>query len=399
MSSRKDGKQRKRKYCKESHKSGIKFKCSLDEVYTCDDCAIEHSDHFKCLTSLKSIFEAKLPRYRDFKEKLRILGRVAVDREEIERYIYELLERRYKELMEDMEKYKEEWMKSTFEQCMESIEIEHLRAGNLQQMRDLDKEICSTIDLIQNYVNFDSEQNLPTPRGTSGVLKVREPWEFERKFNKLISISDSRRELGMVRICKELDKQGVRNMFRITGPIHNPSLSYKGTLLSKEGDFNFLITSLPLKVRELNLLYKGTKDGFSTRTFHELCDGVPHTLTVIKAQGLHGVFGGYTPLPWNSTGGAKNDPSRSSFLFTCSHASSSIHCIHPLLSVNGENAIYNSGAYGPTFGGRHDLTTCGFPGTYSMLGGTYQLPQGGGDYLGGGGDYKLLDYEVLQVII
>ena len=46
-------------------------------------------------------------------------------------------------------------------------------------------------------------------------------------------------------------------------------------------------------------IYQGSTDGFSSAHFHEKCDGVPATLTIIKTTNGN-IFGGYTDKPWNS---------------------------------------------------------------------------------------------------
>ncbi|GBC03053.1 hypothetical protein RclHR1_04970007 [Rhizophagus clarus] len=69
---------------------------------------------------------------------------------------------------------------------------------------------------------------------------------------------------------------------------------------------------------EFKLLLRGSRDGFTPKTFHELCDNIFHTVTFIKIKGTEEIIGGYNPLKWNSSiiidgefGKAKN-----SFIFS-----------------------------------------------------------------------------------
>jgi hypothetical protein len=74
-----------------------------------------------------------------------------------------------------------------------------------------------------------------------------------------------------------------------------------------------------------NLLWRGTRDGFTAREFHRRCDGRANTLTVILDTDGN-VFGGFTPVEWESRlwnwkSGKddncwKGDDSLRSFLFT-----------------------------------------------------------------------------------
>jgi hypothetical protein len=48
---------------------------------------------------------------------------------------------------------------------------------------------------------------------------------------------------------------------------------------------------------EAKLLYTASVHNFSTDKFHELCENIPHTLTLCQTE--HGkIIGGYTPLVW-----------------------------------------------------------------------------------------------------
>ena len=44
------------------------------------------------------------------------------------------------------------------------------------------------------------------------------------------------------------------------------------------------------------LCYRASSHGWEARTFHSRCDGMPHTVTIIR-KGPY-VFGGYTDIAW-----------------------------------------------------------------------------------------------------
>lgn len=54
------------------------------------------------------------------------------------------------------------------------------------------------------------------------------------------------------------------------------------------------------------LLYRGSRDGFSSSSFHLHCDGLGPTLTIVrvKSAGRDYVFGGFTRESWSQGGGA-----------------------------------------------------------------------------------------------
>jgi hypothetical protein len=74
----------------------------------------------------------------------------------------------------------------------------------------------------------------------------------------------------------------------------------------------------PLKRFERNgwaLLYRGKRDGFKASQFHEKCDGKKDTVTLILTTKAF-IFGGFTPIAWDSNNAFLEDDSEQSFLFS-----------------------------------------------------------------------------------
>jgi hypothetical protein len=69
------------------------------------------------------------------------------------------------------------------------------------------------------------------------------------------------------------------------------------------------------KHKKFTLLWRGTRDGFRASDFHSRCDWHANTLTVILGTDGN-IFGGFTPVEWDSTSRLKADPSLNSFIFT-----------------------------------------------------------------------------------
>ena len=53
-------------------------------------------------------------------------------------------------------------------------------------------------------------------------------------------------------------------------------------------------------IKDIKLLYRGSRDNFKARTFHEKCDNKGETLVIIKSD-KDFIFGGYTEISWDST--------------------------------------------------------------------------------------------------
>ncbi|CAF1044290.1 unnamed protein product [Rotaria magnacalcarata] len=101
------------------------------------------------------------------------------------------------------------------------------------------------------------------------------------------------------------------------------------------------------------LIYKATRDGFEGRIFHGLCDNQGPTIVIIRSSDGY-LFGGYAAQSWNSAGNYTNAPN--SFLFLLTNANGSQPTKFPY--NNNGHGLYGNNAYGPTFGGGHDLHIC-----------------------------------------
>ncbi len=121
------------------------------------------------------------------------------------------------------------------------------------------------------------------------------------------------------------------------------------------------------------LVYRASADGFSAKSFHQKCDGVKQTLTVIKTAGTNYIFGGYTAAAWSQNEGRIYDSS--AFIFSLVNKVNSpivIKCSTP------QNAIFCDRNYGPFFGYGGDLyvsdnsNTC--TSSFSNLGICYKHP-------------------------
>jgi hypothetical protein len=168
-----------------------------------------------------------------------------------------------------------------------------------------------------------------------------------------------------------------------------------------------IVRSLPSDFSELNgrkftLLYRGTRDGFSAARFHARCDRKTNTVTIVMTD-KGDVFGGYTPLAWDSLSGFKSDPGLESFVFTLENQHGYPPRKFRLKEAQKGKAICCRGSAGPIFGG-YDIyiaDKCAEDEvSYSnWLGYSYQndtnIP--GTDLLAGKKSFKVAEIEVFSV--
>jgi hypothetical protein len=110
--------------------------------------------------------------------------------------------------------------------------------------------------------------------------------------------------------------------------------------------------------KRFSLLWRGSRDGFRARDFHRFCDRHANTLTLI--EDTHGnIFGGFTPLEWDSCGWWKADARLKTFIFTLKNPHNLPARKFALKAEKKDQAICCDSRYGPMFGGLcRDVVVC-----------------------------------------
>ncbi|XP_078383110.1 uncharacterized protein LOC144665694 isoform X4 [Oculina patagonica] len=121
------------------------------------------------------------------------------------------------------------------------------------------------------------------------------------------------------------------------------------------------------------LCYRASSHGWAGSTFHSRCDGKRDTVTIIK-KGQY-VFGGYTDIPWESSGGWGT--TSNAFIFSLRNKEG----VAPFRSLvkNPSQAIYRYSGYGPSFG-KWDIYIANNANSntasYTNFGNSYPVPSG-----------------------
>ena len=149
--------------------------------------------------------------------------------------------------------------------------------------------------------------------------------------------------------------------------------------------------------KNMELLYRGTRDGMSADVFHNKCNNKGPTISLFKNERGY-IFGGYTSIDWNGGNGDwKSAPD--SFIFTLTN----IYNISPTKFPNSNTNynIYLHSSYGPTFGGNDIFIgfnkgyCTNFPTQYKdVLGKGYSIFKGDNDNY----DFNLKEIEVFKLI-
>ncbi|GET03148.1 carbohydrate-binding module family 13 protein [Rhizophagus clarus] len=105
---------------------------------------------------------------------------------------------------------------------------------------------------------------------------------------------------------------------------------------------------------EFKLMLRGSRDGFSSNKFHEICDNQSHTISIIKVKDSTEILGGYNPIIWKSNDSYGN--TKDSFIFSFKNKDNIEDYSLSRVKI-GISTTYNSVNYGPAFTG--GLVLCG----------------------------------------
>src|SRR5688572_1736479 len=159
-------------------------------------------------------------------------------------------------------------MESTLQHCLPLIRFFSLSSEDfLQKVRPYKKLLKTQLyeDLLTSYL-------APNSKPSDDILPPRE----------------INRNLGLI------DTKIVNlNIVSIVSRWINGAYEDKVDIRNKE-------LYLPYKFK---LLLRGSRDGFTPKKFHELCDNIPCTVVFIKVKGTEEILGGYNPSMWKSAHG------------------------------------------------------------------------------------------------
>jgi hypothetical protein len=98
---------------------------------------------------------------------------------------------------------------------------------------------------------------------------------------------------------------------------YEPGFFHYSKVICSDGEKNNIRKFFNKTIKNTKLLYRASDHGFCVKKFHEKCDGIANTLTVILTESDRKI-GGFTPLKWSSPQKQEHiaDKSRESFTFS-----------------------------------------------------------------------------------
>lgn len=111
-----------------------------------------------------------------------------------------------------------------------------------------------------------------------------------------------------------------------------------------------LLKEVHINLQKWGLCYRGSRDGFSANDFHEKCDEMQDTMTIVKTTSGR-IFGGYSRAAWRSTEGYVFE--KDSFVFSLSNKLNKPMVFTQI--AGDQRSIHCDPTCGPCFGGGPDF--------------------------------------------
>ena len=176
-------------------------------------------------------------------------------------------------------------------------------------------------DIIREWEKLPDKIKISIEKGKS----INNEWNNDKKLAQLIydciNIEDNIKKInlvnGKIKKCN-LNKEEIIeftsdeeiddfiNKIKNLGEI-SKKLDIDSVILEKDDliKFNSLVSNY-IKINNINLLYRATRDGDSTNSFHNKCNNIRGTLMIVKtSKGF--IFGGYTNEIWNEDKNYRKD--------------------------------------------------------------------------------------------
>ena len=262
----------------------------------------------------------------------------------------------------------------------------------------------TTIHIENKFARLNIKLPNISKSKTNNIFLIEIP-KLELKENDLIvKICEQIKKIDMLEtkikflFCysgkNEKDFESFDNLLKICEKNINESNLEDSKIICKE-DFILVLEginrNLKKIIKNVNLLYRASRDGDNANVFHSKCDGKQNTVTFVKTKNGR-KFGGFAHSAWNKTNSWISD--NKVFIFSLNN----YECYY---YNNNGNMIYGCSSTGPYFGAGPDLCL-----TNNCLSNSYSISQTSFDYKGKSyalngtsSNFQVEDYEVYELTL
>ena len=231
----------------------------------------------------------------------------------------------------------------TIEETIDALK-DVIEANKVSIKKDLD--ILNFIVKFNKAGKGEEEVNLKLSKNSLSTGKIVE--------GLIEQINEMKKEIKQnkeeIQKNKEEIKQNKEEIKRINKILEKLDILLKGIdskIIKKNEELNLISDRIKntelLKNKKIKykLLYRGTRDGMNASSFHQKCNSIPNTISIIQTTKGY-KFGGYAEQTWENNSKATWIKDDKSFVFSIDYMKIYNH-------VNGTNAILHNNNYGPSF--------------------------------------------------
>ena len=334
-------------FCKvKCHKAKLNYFCKKHNELCCAECIAklkgkENGQHSEC--DVCFIEDIENEKRNKLKYNIKSLEDISINLEqkaEDLKAIYEKIDKSKEELKTNIQKI--------FTKLRTALNDREDRL--LQEVDNKFNELYFNEDIIKDCDKLPNKIKISIERGK----EIENNWNKD-KLNLLIN--------NCINI--ENNIQNIKLLNENIGKINNSKIDIKfyppeeginklldsikifgeisGKIFESNIDFDeYLLKSwLNNKKFKAELLYRKSRDGSTPKDFHNKCDNKGITITLIETT-KGDIFGGYTELPWDTSGSFKKD--KSIFIFSFNNK-------RKYIARDDNPTIYSDYNEGPRFGG------------------------------------------------
>ena len=292
----------------------------------------------------------------------------------------------------------------TFEELLKLSNI----FGIFNSLEEIQKSLKNTIDakkfeLINtqnNQINIGLKVNIFEKRIDISIPLIQREFNQKEINGKLLKenfklkkeINNLKEENKNIKLTLNEIQNRLNELGQFKNNSSNNNITITSSTIATTSEQNNLIINrlksveqfLNLKNFQFTLLYRGTRDGDDSQTFHRLCDNYRNILVLVETT-KNRKFGGFCSIGYKSEGDGKKD--NSAFIF-------SLDKLKIYNVIKGEQAVFWGSEYGPLFAGGMTVVSNKFFTNKSYSNSKnnyYQLQE---DYELNGGEFTYLIKEV-----
>ena len=293
-----------------------------------------------------------------------------------------------------------------------------LEVKNFHEINKFFKQFDDIQEIFEYFCDLEeiTENTTITMKNKFAKLNIKLPSISKSKSNNNLLLQIPRIELNekdlIVELCQQVKKIDILEskmnfLFLSLGKTEKDFYSFDNILKTNikeidlekskiihQKDFKLISEGIYIKfqqsIKKVNLLYRATRDGDSSSSFHSKCNGKSYTVTFIKTKSGK-KFGGFAYSSWYSNNQWISD----SYVFVFSLDNN--ECYY--YNSNGY-MIYGHSSYGPYFGSGDIVISSGCLSNNSSYTSQSSFNYKGKNYaLNGNSSFQVEDYEVYQLTL